>query len=147
MLDRFTVSSLIQSVIVLMALCMTALLSFSAWNSQGRLAMTSRILVVTDASSNLFKALHNLRSDRSTTSRNLTDEAPLSPDMQVYLRTTREAELPAMRAAAAALEGVEFPERETLLPQLNRLIQAFTALDAESHARHARLMRSAARFR
>src|SRR5579859_4752701 len=132
MLDRFTVSSLIKSVIVLMALCMTALLSVSAWNSLGRLAMTSWILVVTDASSNLFKALHNLRSDRSTTSRNLTDEAPLSPDMQVYLRATRDAELPAMRAAAAALEGVEFPERETLLPQLNRLIQGFAALDAES---------------
>ena len=61
MLDRFTVSSLIKSVIVLMALCMTALLSVSAWNSLGRLAMTSRILVVTDASSNLFKALHNLQ--------------------------------------------------------------------------------------
>ena len=132
MLDRFTVSSLIKSVIILMALCMTVLLGVSAWNSQERLAMTSRILVVTDASSNLFKALHNLRSDRSTTSRNLTDEAPLSPDMQVYLRTTRDAELPAMRAAATALEGVEFPDRETLLPQLNRLIQAFAALDTES---------------
>ena len=132
MLDRFTVSSLIKSVIVLMALCMTVLLSVSAWNSWGRLAMTGRILVVADASSNLFKALHNLRSDRSTTSRNLTDEAPLSPDMQVYLRTTRDAELPAMRAAAAALEGFAFPERETLLPQLNRLIEAFATLDKES---------------
>jgi predicted pyridoxine 5'-phosphate oxidase superfamily flavin-nucleotide-binding protein len=132
MLDRFTVSSLIKSVIVLMALCMTALLSVSAWNSQARLAMTGRIVVVADASSNLFKAMHNLRSDRSTTSRNLTDDAPLSSDMQVYLRTTRDAELPAMRAAASALEGFEFPDRETLLPQLNRLIQAFAALDAES---------------
>jgi methyl-accepting chemotaxis protein len=132
MLDRFTVSSLIKSVIVLMALCMTALLSASAWNSQGRLAMTGRILVVADASSNLFKAMHNLRSDRSTTSRNLTDDAPLSPDMQVYLRTTRDAELPAMRAASSGLDGFGFPDRETLLPQLNRLIQAFAALDAES---------------
>ena len=51
MLDRFTVSSLIKSVIVLMALCMTALLGVSAWNSRDRLAMTDRILVVTDASS------------------------------------------------------------------------------------------------
>ena len=132
MLDRFTVSSLIKSVIVLMALCMAALLSVTAWDSWGRLAKTSRILVVTDASSNLFKALHNLRSDRSTTSRNLTDDAPLSADMQVYLRTTRDAELPAMRSAANALEGVEFPERGTLLPQLNRLIEAFAALDKES---------------
>ena len=132
MLDRFTVSSLIKSVIVLMALCMTGLLSFSAWNSWGRLAVTSRILVVADASSNLFKAMHNLRSGRSTTIRNLTEDAPLSPDMQVYLRATREAQLPAMRAAASALDGFEFPEHQTLMPELNRLIQAFSALDAES---------------
>ena len=42
MLDRFTVSSLIKSVMALMALCMTTLLSVSAWNSQERLAMTGR---------------------------------------------------------------------------------------------------------
>ncbi|HET7887908.1 MAG TPA: methyl-accepting chemotaxis protein [Bradyrhizobium sp.] len=132
MLDRLTVSSLIKSVIALMALCMTALLGVSAWNSWGRLAATARILVVADASSNLFKAMHNLRSGRSTTIRNLTDDAPLSPDMQVYLRAVREAQLPAMRAAASSLEGFEFSDHQTLLPELNRLIQAFTALDAES---------------
>ena len=70
MLNRLTVSSLIKSVIVLMATCMTALLCVSAWNSWGRLTATGRISVVADASSNLFKAMHNLRSDRSTTSRN-----------------------------------------------------------------------------
>ncbi|MGA9299784.1 MAG: methyl-accepting chemotaxis protein, partial [Bradyrhizobium sp.] len=132
MLDRFTVSSLIKSVIVLMAICMTTLLGVSAWHSWDRLAITGRILVVADASSNLFKAMHNLRSDRSTTNRNLTDDAPLQPDMQVYLRTTRDAELPALRAAAARLEGLEFPDHQTLMPELNRLIQAFAALDAES---------------
>jgi methyl-accepting chemotaxis protein len=132
MLDRFTVSSLIKSVIVLMAICMTTLLGISAWHSWDRLAITSRILIVADASSNLFKAMHNLRSDRSTTNRNLTDDAPLQPDMQVYLRATRDAELPAMRAAAAKLEGLEFPDHQTLMPELNRLIQTFAALDAES---------------
>ena len=132
MLDRFTVSSLIKSVIALTAICTTALLGVSAWNSWGRLATTSRILVVTDASSNLFKAMHNLRSGRSTTLRNLSEDAPLSADMQVYLSATREAQLPAMRAAATRLEGFEFPDRRTLMPELNRLIEAFAALDAES---------------
>ena len=81
MLDRFTVSSLIKSVIVLMATCTTALLCISAWSSWGRLTTTGRILVVADASSNVFKAMHNLRSDRSTTSRNLKEDAVLQPDM------------------------------------------------------------------
>ena len=132
MLDRFTVSSLIKSVIALTAVCTMALLGVSAWSSWGRLAATGRILVVADASSNLFKAMHNLRNSRSTTLRNLAEDAPLSPDMQAYLGATREAQLPAMRAAASRLEGFDFPGRQTLMPELNRLIQAFAALDAES---------------
>src|SRR6202142_2644274 len=109
MLNRLTVSSLIKSVIVLMAACMTALLCVSAWNSWERLTTTSRISVVADASSNLFKAMHNLRSDRSTTNRSLNDDAVLSPETQQYLRATRDPELPAMRSAADLIASVEFP--------------------------------------
>jgi methyl-accepting chemotaxis protein len=132
MLDRLTVSSLIKSVIVLMAACIASLLCISAWNSWQRLAMTNRILVVADASSSLFKAMHNLRSDRSTTSRSLNDDAVLSPDIQKYLRDTRDAEMPAMRSAAEVLAAVNFPDQKTLLPELNRLIEAATALEAET---------------
>jgi methyl-accepting chemotaxis protein len=132
MLDRLTVSSLIKSVIIVMAICMTALLCVSAKDSWGRLATTSRISMVADASSNLFKAMHNLRSDRSTTSRNLNEDALLQPDVQKYLRSHRDAEMSAMRSAAETLVSVEFPDQNTLLPELNRLIQAFTALEAES---------------
>ena len=132
MLDRFTVSSLIKSVIVLMALCMTMLLSVSAWNSWERLATTSRILVVTDASSNLFKAMHNLRSDRSTTIRNLNEDAALQPAVERFLRSHRDAELSAMQSAAEALASIEFSDQKTLVPELNRLIHAFIALEAGS---------------
>jgi hypothetical protein len=132
MLNRLTVSSLIKSVIVLMATCMTALLCLSAWNSWERLTMTGRISVVAGASSNLFKAMHNLRSDRSTTSRNLNEEATLQPDVQKYLRSHRDAELAATRSAAEALASIEFADQKTLVPELNRLILTFTALEAES---------------
>ncbi|THD46471.1 MAG: methyl-accepting chemotaxis protein [Bradyrhizobium sp.] len=132
MLNRLTVSSLIKSVIVLMATCMTAMLCLTAWNSWERLTMTSRISVVAGASSNLFKAMHNLRSDRSTTSRNLNEEATLQPDVQKYLRSHRDAELAATRSAAEALASIEFADQKTLVPELNRLIQTFTALEAES---------------
>jgi methyl-accepting chemotaxis protein len=132
MLDRFTVSSLIKSVIILMAVCMTALLGFSAWDSWGRLAMTGRILLVADASSGLFKALHNLRSDRSATSRNLKDDAVLPSDMQKYMRDVRDAELSAMRSASHTLTEIDFSDRATLLPELTRLIDAFAALETES---------------
>ncbi len=132
MLDRFTVSSLIKSVIVLMALCMTALLSVSAWNSWGQLVMTGRIRLVADASSGLFKALHNLRSDRSATGRNLKEDAVLQADMRKYMRDVRDSELSAMRSASHTLGEFDFSDRATLLPELNRLIDAFAALESES---------------
>src|ERR1700744_3741557 len=108
MLDRFTVSSLIQSVIVLMAVCMTGLLSFSAWNSWERLVMTGRILTVADASTSLFKAMNDLRSDRSGTGRNLNEDAALPSEMQKYLRDIRDSELAAMKAAAHTLADTDF---------------------------------------
>jgi methyl-accepting chemotaxis protein len=132
MLNRLTVSSLIQSVIVLMSTCMMALLCVSAWDSWERLAVTSRISVVADASSNLFKAMHNLRSDRASTIRSLNDDALVQPDIAKYLRDSRDAEMPAMRAAAAVLDAVEFADQKTLVPELTRLIQTMTALEAES---------------
>src|SRR3984957_2703080 len=132
MLNRLTVSSLIQSVIVLMSTCVIALLCVSAWNSWERLITTSRISVVADASSNLFKAMHNLRSDRATTLRSLNDDTVVQPDIEKYLRDGRDAEIPAMRAAAAVLGSVEFADQATLVPELNRLIQSMTALEAET---------------
>ena len=131
MLDRLTVSSLIKLVIVLMAICITALLGNSAWNSWGRLTIASRILVVADASSNLFKAMHNLRADRSSINRNLNEDAA-QPDLQNFLRPVRDAELSAMRAASRTLAEIDFADQKTLLPDLNRLIQAFVSLEAES---------------
>jgi methyl-accepting chemotaxis protein len=132
MLNRLTVSSLIQSVIVLMSTCMVALLCFTAWDSWQRLATTNRISVVADASSSLFRAMHNLRSDRSTTVRSLNDDTVLQPNIEKYLRDTRDAQMPAMRSAAEVLGSVEFADQTTLLAELNRLIQAMTALETES---------------
>jgi methyl-accepting chemotaxis protein len=132
MLNRLTVSSLIQSVIVLMSTCVIALLCVSAWDSWDRLTTTSRISVVADASSNLFKAMHNLRSDRSTTVRGLNDDTVVPPDIEKYLQAIRDAQMPAMRSAADVLGSVEFADQKTLLPELNRLIQSMTTLEAES---------------
>ncbi len=119
MLDRFTVSSLIKSVIVLMALCMTGLLSFSAWNSWGRLAMTEPdpggrgCLIESfqgDAQSSQRPIDHQPQSERRC--------GHCSRTMQKYLRSHRDAELSAMRSAAAALASIEFADQKTLVPEL-----------------------------
>ena len=78
----------------------------NAWESWGRLQVASRISVITDASASMFKAMHNLRTDRSTTNRLLMGAAPMDSDIEKYLRSLRDAEMPAMASALGlALAG------------------------------------------
>jgi methyl-accepting chemotaxis protein len=132
MLNRLTVSALLKAVILTTAFCIVVGFSLSAWDSWQRLQLTNRIALIADASADLFKAMHNLRTDRSTTNRALKDDGLLQPDMDKYIRAIRDAEMPAMRSAAEVLVSAEFADQKTLLPELNRLIQALTALQTES---------------
>ena len=75
--------------------------------------MTNRIPVVADASAELFKAMHNLRTDRSTTIRAAERRRARSPaDIEKYLRDIRDAEMPAMARALELLPSIEFPAAE-----------------------------------
>ncbi len=69
MLNRLTVSALLKAVILTTAFCVVIAISLNAWDSWGRLQVASRISVIADASANLFKAMHKLRTDQSTTTR------------------------------------------------------------------------------
>ena len=112
MLNRLTVSALLKSVIGVMAACVVAVLSVSAWTSWERLQVAGRITVIADASASAFKAMHNLRNDRPSTSRLLTSDQVIQPDMINYLRTIRGDEMPAMRAAADLLPAIQFADKE-----------------------------------
>lgn len=131
MLDRISATALIKSVIVFMASCVVLMLAIDGWQAWGRLATTSRIANIADASANAFKAMHNLRTDRSTTSRTLNAEAPIDKDQETYLRKIRDSEMPAMRAAAKMLADIDFTDKKTLLPELNRLIESITKMQVE----------------
>ena len=132
MFNRLTVSALLQSVIVVMALCVVAVLATTAWDSYGRLRSASRISVIADASANAFKAMHNLRTDRASTNRNLNNETIIQPDGEKYLRSIRDSEMPAMRAAADLIATIEFADQKTLHPTLVQLVNKLTALQTES---------------
>src|SRR5712691_12955903 len=67
MLNRLTVSALLKAVILTTAFSVVLGFSLNAWDSWGRVQLTSRISVVADSSANLFKAMHNLRTDPSPT--------------------------------------------------------------------------------
>jgi methyl-accepting chemotaxis protein len=131
MLNRLTVSALLKAVILTTAFCVVLGFSLNAWDSWGRLQLTGRISVIADASANLFKAMHNLRTDRSTTNRLLNSDAPMDSDIEKYLRNLRDTEMPAMGAALGQLASVEFDQQKTLVPELDRLFKVLTAQQKE----------------
>ena len=131
MLNRLTVSALLKTVILVTSFCVVVGFSLNAWDSWGRLQAASRIAVIADASANLFKAMHNLRTDRSTTNRLLNADAPMDADIEKYLRNIRDTEMPAMGNALGLLGGIEFAQQATLVPEFDRLFKTLTALQKE----------------
>src|SRR5215831_5383370 len=121
MLDRLSVNTLLRCVIGAMAV--VVVLAGNVWESWQRLATTERMEVAATASGHAFKAMHNLRTDRATTFRNLNAPGPIEPDVKKYLQAFRDDEVPAMRTAVELAEGLEFADKRTLLPELQRAIQ------------------------
>ncbi|MEH2504327.1 methyl-accepting chemotaxis protein [Bradyrhizobium sp. AZCC 1578] len=131
MLNRLTVSALLKTVILVTSFCVVVGFSLNAWDSWGRLQAASRIAVIADASANMFKAMHNLRTDRSTTNRLLNSDAPMDADIEKYLRNIRDTEMPAMGNALGLLGSIEFAQKQTLVPEFDRLLKAMTSLQKE----------------
>ena len=121
MLNRLTVSALLKAVILTTALIIIAGVSLSAWESWHRLQLANRISLVADASANLFQAMHNLRTDRSTTSRQMNSDQSIDPEIEKYLRGLRGTEMPALAKGLALLTTIDFPDQKTLVPELDRL--------------------------
>ena len=69
MLNRVSISALLKSVILVLCTSLVIILALGAWDSWQKVNTANRIAAVADASSHIFKALHNLRSDRSRTVR------------------------------------------------------------------------------
>jgi methyl-accepting chemotaxis protein len=130
MFDRLTVSGLLKGVILSTALMIIVMFSTSAWDSWQRLQSASRISTVAEASANLFKAMHNLRTDRSTTNRLLNSDS-MDADIETYLRSLRDAEMPAMANGLALLGPMQFPQHDTLMPIFDNALKTITALQKE----------------
>ncbi len=131
MLNRLTVSALLKAVILTTSFCVVIGFSLSAWDSWKRLQSTSRIALIADTSANLFKAMHNLRTDRPNTSRLLNSDQPIDSDIDKYLRGLRDAEMPAIGKALDQLASLEFDEQKTLVPELDRLFKSLGTLQKE----------------
>ena len=133
MLSRITVNVLLKSVIATLALAVVVMLAMGAWSSWNRLAAISRIASVSEASGHLFKALHLLRTDRATTTRDLNSEQAL-PSMTQQLVEIRAVNLPALKAGLAVLASADFPEKQEAISSLDQAINKLEALHKETAA-------------
>lgn len=131
MLNRLTVSTLLKSVILSTALVVVIGFSISAWSSWTRLQQANRIVAVSAASADVFKAMANIRADRSTSSRQLMSDIQMDNDIEKYIRGIRGELMPALARAIAVLPSIDLPQAGTAVAELDRLNKALLAQQAE----------------
>ena len=133
MFSRVTINVLLKTVIVVLGATAVIQLSLSAWDSWSRLRTADRAEAVAEASTYLFKALHNLRFDRAVSRTELVaDKAHAA--MNPVLRNARTNEMPALNAALIALERVDIPDRNAVMAALAEQIRHLTVLHEETAA-------------
>jgi methyl-accepting chemotaxis protein len=137
MLNRVSINALLKSVILVLCTSLVIVFAFGAWDSWRRVETASRIASVAELSTHLFKALHNLRSDRSRTVRTILADRTHTPE-SAMLGEARNAEMPALKAALALLQRMSFPGQQAMASELEQRINALTRLHTESIAAAAR---------
>ena len=137
MLNRVSINALLKSVILILCASLVLILSFGAWDSWKKVDIANRIAGVAEVSTHLFKALHNLRSDRSRTVRMVLADRTNTPE-SALLAESRDAEVPALKAGLAKLKSMSFPGQQAMASELEQRFNTLTRLHAESIAAAAR---------
>jgi len=132
MLNRLSANTLLKSVVAVLAAIVVVMLAYGAWQSWLKVESAGRIVSVADAASSAFRAMHNLRTDRSTTTRAINAEGTVTDDDLEIMNRTRGAEMPALADALRLLPDIAFAEKDTLLPALTNLNDTILKLQAES---------------
>ncbi len=137
MLNRVSINALLKSVILVLCASLVLILSLGAWDSWKKVNIANRIAGVAEVSTHLFKALHNLRSDRSRTIRMVLADQTNTPE-SALLAEARDAEVPALKAGLAKLRSMSFPNQQAMASELEQRFNTLTKLHAESIAAAAR---------
>jgi hypothetical protein len=133
MLNRLSVNVLLNSVVAVLAAAVVVMLSIGAWDSVKRLGTVSRIAGVTEASGYLFTALHNMRFDRSSTTRDMNAEQPSASLVPAHQKG-REIEVAALKAGLAVIQATDFPGQKEAAEKLDQGIKKLMALHRETGA-------------
>lgn len=99
MLKNLSVTGLLTSVVAIMAGCVVVFLGINAWDSFDKQKTANRVSLVAVASGHMFTAMHNLRTDRSNTTRAMNAEAAMAGTDVAYFKGFRDREMRALRGA------------------------------------------------
>ena len=138
MFQRLSSNVLLQSFIVVLAIALTFVLAAGAWDAWRTLGSDRLLARIADASGHGFRALHNLRLDRSLSVRVLNVEGVIEPGQHKQINQSRETELPALRSLVVALRDIDFADRDMVLARLEKATDMLVALVKESEADFAK---------
>src|ERR1700716_3733888 len=138
MFQRLSSNVLLQSLIVVLAIALTFVLAVGAWDAWRTLGSDRLLARIADASGHGFRALHNLRLDRSLSVRALNVEGVIEPGPHKQINMARDAELPALRSLVVALRDIDFADRDMVLARLEKATDMLVALVKESEADFAK---------
>ncbi|WP_342359517.1 methyl-accepting chemotaxis protein [Terrarubrum flagellatum] len=132
-MKKLSVGALLKGVTIPLAAAVVACFAYGSWVSWDKLKQAGRMGGVAEASSHLFTALHNLRVDRSSTTRDLQADKQLTGLSEV-LQAARDADMPALKASVVALRAVAFPDQQMVVADLDARVKKLAALQEESLA-------------
>ncbi|HVY16289.1 MAG TPA: HAMP domain-containing methyl-accepting chemotaxis protein [Rhodopila sp.] len=128
MLNRLSLDHLLKLTLSILAAALIALICLRLSHSWTVLARGERAEQVVAASRQIFTALVNMRTDRSTVQRSWQAEAGLTPVAKAALDGYLRAEVPAMAAAVPLLQDIAFDRKTTLMPALHASMERMETL-------------------
>ena len=131
-MNSLSVNALLKCTIGLLAAVVIMFLANGVWDSWSHVRAANRLTQVAAASSNLFKGLHNLRLDRSQTTRDLL--ADKAAGTNSVLEEVRAAELPALKAGLTALRNIDFPDAQNSVSALDQAIAKLVVMHQRTNA-------------
>jgi methyl-accepting chemotaxis protein len=132
MLRRISANILLQSVIAVVVALLIAVLATGAWDAWRTLGTATRLERIAQSAAQAFRAMHNLRFDRSFTVRALNLDRVDEARQLAQIAKIREAELPALNNAISLLRGTDMPNRDAVVGQLEKNVQTLERLAKES---------------
>jgi len=134
MMKRISVTAFLTVIIAVMAAAVVAVLFSSAWDSFDRLRSAEQLTLVARASAGSFKTMSNLRTARAIMSNSLEADAPIDPELELYLAKVRSNYRAALSSLLETMPAVRLADSASTTGALRAQTDTFVGLDDASFA-------------